>query len=221
MAVRIGSLPDSAMIATRVGSMRRVVCASPKLLAGHGIPKAPEDVAGLPCVNFEFLSPASSWPFRSNDAKGTTDVPIRPRLSVTTAEAAIWAASEGVGATRVLHYQCADAVARITDDHPGGVQGSAASGSPAAAGRGALPTETRNFLSSLPTASGRGSLRFHDPKAAVGCLQDLASVSANLRCVATSVRPRPVSVSKMCVGNRPESRVNRTSLRAATATSSV
>ena len=110
IAVRIGSLPDSTMIATRVGSMRTVVCASPKLLARHGMPKSPEEIAGLPCVNFEFLSPTSSWLFRLKGPKGTTDVPIRPRLSVTTAEAAVWASSEGVGATRVLHYQCADAV---------------------------------------------------------------------------------------------------------------
>lgn len=110
MAVRIGRLPDSTMIATRVGSMRAVVCASPKLLAGQGVPKSPEDLANLLCVNFEFLSPASVWPFRLKESKGATDVPIRPRLSVTTAEAAVWAASEGVGATRVLHYQCADAV---------------------------------------------------------------------------------------------------------------
>jgi DNA-binding transcriptional LysR family regulator len=110
MAVRIGSLPDSSMIATRVGSMRRVVCASPKLLASQGVPKSPQDLAGLPCVNFEFLSPPSAWPFRLKSDKGTTEVQIRPRLSVTTAEAAVWAACEGVGATRVLHYQCADAL---------------------------------------------------------------------------------------------------------------
>ena len=100
MAVRIGPLPDSTMIATRVGSMRTVVCASPKLLAEQGVPKSPEDLAGLPCVNFELLSPASAWPY----------MPIRPRLSVTTAEAAVWAAAQGLGVTRVLHYQCADAI---------------------------------------------------------------------------------------------------------------
>jgi DNA-binding transcriptional LysR family regulator len=110
MAVRIGPLPDSTMIATRVGLMRTVVCASPKLLAGHGVPKSPEDLAGLPCVNFEFLWPASAWPFRLKGTGGTTDVPIRPCLSVTTAEAAVWAAAQGLGVTRVLHYQCADAI---------------------------------------------------------------------------------------------------------------
>ena len=100
MAVRIGPLPDSTMIGTRVGLMRTVVCASPKLLAEQGVPKSPEDLAGLPCVNFERLSPASAWPY----------MPIRPRLSVTTAEAAVWAAAQGLGVTRVLHYQCADAI---------------------------------------------------------------------------------------------------------------
>jgi len=110
VAVRIGRLPDSTMIATRVGSMRTVVCASPKLLAARGIPKTPDDLADLPCVNFEFMAPASAWPFRAANGKNLIDIPIRPRLSVTTAEAAVWAASEGVGTTRVLHYQCAEAL---------------------------------------------------------------------------------------------------------------
>lgn len=110
MAVRIGPLPDSGLVAVRVGSMRTVVCVSPKLLAEYGALERPEDLAALPCVNFEFLSPVSAWPFRSKGAKAATGVPIRPRLSVSTAEASVWAASEGVGATRVLHYQCADAL---------------------------------------------------------------------------------------------------------------
>ena len=110
MAVRFGPLPDSNMIATRVGSMRTVVSASAKLLAGHGTPKKPDDLAALPCVNFDFLSPNPTWPFRFSEAKRRMDLSIRPRLSVSTAEAAVWAAIQGVGVTRVLHYQCADAV---------------------------------------------------------------------------------------------------------------
>jgi DNA-binding transcriptional LysR family regulator len=147
MAVRIGRLPDSSMVATRIGSMRTVVCASPKLLAAHGVPRVPEDLAILPSVNFDFLSPASVWPFTQKDTKGTIDVPIRPRLSVSTAEAAVWAAVHGVGATRVLHYQCADAVGdgslRIILAHfeigplPVHLMH---------AGRGALPSKMRVFL---------------------------------------------------------------------------
>src|SRR5271165_6024244 len=70
MAARIGPLPDSSMVATRVGSMRTVVCASPKLVAGHGVPKKPEDLGTLPNVNFDFLTPASTWSFRLKDGKG-------------------------------------------------------------------------------------------------------------------------------------------------------
>jgi DNA-binding transcriptional LysR family regulator len=147
MAVRIGPLPDSSIVAVRVGSMRTVVCASPKLLAEQGAPKKPDDLATLPCVNFEFLSPGSTWPFRLKDAKGATDMLIRPRLSVSTAEAAVWAASEGVGATRVLHYQCADALRdgslRIIladfEVEPLPVH-------LLHAGRGALPSKMRAFL---------------------------------------------------------------------------
>lgn len=114
LAARIGALPDSSMIATRVGSMRTVVCASPELLARHGAPKAPSDLAAMPCVSFDFPSQNLAWPFQSKNAKTRAktriDVPIRPRLIVSTAEAAVWAAARGVGVTRVLHYQCAEAV---------------------------------------------------------------------------------------------------------------
>jgi len=110
MAVRIGRLSDSSMIATRVGAMRTVVCASPALLAAHGAPRTPEQMTRFPCVSFDFLTPTSSWAFRLKDANSEVDIPISPRLSVTTAEAAVWAAAQDVGATRVLHYQCVDAV---------------------------------------------------------------------------------------------------------------
>lgn len=109
-AVRIGPLPDSRMVATRVGSMRIVVCANAKLLARHGVPQSPERLATLPCVNFEPLSPNSTWSFRRKGAKEMLEVPIQPRLSVSTADAAVAAAIQGAGATRVLHYQCADAL---------------------------------------------------------------------------------------------------------------
>jgi DNA-binding transcriptional LysR family regulator len=107
MAVRIGQLRDSTMVASRVGSMRTVVCGAPKLLAKHGEPKSPEDLSNLPCVSFEPISPLSAWSFRAKTEKRTLHVPIHARLVVTTAEAAVCAALQGVGLTRVLHYQCA------------------------------------------------------------------------------------------------------------------
>lgn len=110
MAVRIGALPDSSMVASSVGTMRVVVCASPKLLAEHGEPKSPERVADMPCVSFEAFAPVTAWAFRGKDDKRTMEVPLRARLAVTTADAAVWAAIEAVGITRLLYYQCAGAV---------------------------------------------------------------------------------------------------------------
>ncbi len=147
MAVRIGPLADSSMIATQVGSMRTVVCASPELLSRHGAPKRPRDLASFPCVSFESAAGASSWSFRRPGGGGTLEVAVTPRLTVTTAEAAVWAASHGVGATRVLLYQCADAVQSgalrilLTDYEP----------SPLPihlihAARGLMPLKIRSFL---------------------------------------------------------------------------
>jgi DNA-binding transcriptional LysR family regulator len=111
MAVRIGNLPDSAMVATRVGSVRRVVCGSPDLFAARGVPKEPADLLNLPCIGVEVLTPAAGWQFRKAGVAGTIDVAIVPRLSVTTTDAAAEAAIRGVGVTRLLHYQVAQAVA--------------------------------------------------------------------------------------------------------------
>jgi DNA-binding transcriptional LysR family regulator len=110
IAARIGALPDSGMVATRLGAMRTVACARPKLLAAHAIPMSPQDIAGLPCVNFDFRSRASTWRFRLKDSKEIIEIPVQSRLSLSTAEAAIWAAIQSIGIVRVLLYQCADAL---------------------------------------------------------------------------------------------------------------
>ena len=109
MAVRIGKLPDSGMIATRVGSMRRVVCGSPKLLKGQ-IPQAPEEVTRMPCVGtIGVQTLASGWRFRHPGTGADIEVPIFPRLA-TSAEAAVDAALRGVGLACLRHYQVVDAV---------------------------------------------------------------------------------------------------------------
>jgi DNA-binding transcriptional LysR family regulator len=109
MAVRIGALPDSSMVATRIGSMRTVVCASPALLLEHGEPKHPQALSTYPCITVESPMPSPSWRFR-DAGSGAIDIAMRPRLVVSTPEAAVDAAARGVGVTRVLHYQVANAV---------------------------------------------------------------------------------------------------------------
>lgn len=112
MAVRIGKLPDSSMVATQIGVMRTVTCASPGLLAGHGVPQTPDDLPGLPCVTVDTPMPSPSWRFRHPRSGAVIDVPILPRLSVSTPEAAAQAAVRKVGIVRLLHYQAAEAVER-------------------------------------------------------------------------------------------------------------
>ncbi|MDX8442598.1 LysR family transcriptional regulator [Mesorhizobium australafricanum] len=109
LAVRIGELPDSAMVAIRVGSIRRIVCASPAYLAGHGTPTEPRGLAGHNCITFEGLAAPAAWSFVTGKSEAT--VPVRSRLQVNTAEAAIDAAIAGLGLTKVLSYQ-ADAAVR-------------------------------------------------------------------------------------------------------------
>jgi DNA-binding transcriptional LysR family regulator len=111
VAVRIGTLPDSTMMTTRLGAVRRVVCASPAYLDRVGVPAAPEDLAAIACITFEGLTPADAWSFTKAGSPTERMVPIRSPLTVNTAEAAIDAAIAGVGATRVLSYQVARAVA--------------------------------------------------------------------------------------------------------------
>jgi DNA-binding transcriptional LysR family regulator len=108
LALRIGELPDSNLIATRVGEIRRVICASPAYLAQRGVPQSPAELVAHDCVTFEGLSSPKTWSF--NAPGFAASVPIHSRLVVNTAEAAIDGAVAGVGITRVLSYQIAASI---------------------------------------------------------------------------------------------------------------
>ena len=109
VAVRIGPLPDSGLKALRVGRVRRMLCASPDYLARHGVPKHPSDLAGHAVIGTTNLSPRAGWRF------GVTEEPtlvrMKPRLTVTSNDGAIAAASGGLGIARLLSYQVADELA--------------------------------------------------------------------------------------------------------------
>jgi DNA-binding transcriptional LysR family regulator len=103
VAVRVGRLRDSSLVATRVGSLRVVVVASKKLLRKHGEPKAPDDLRGYPCVVFD--SPGlSPWRFRHPDTREISTIAEVPRLLVSSPDAAVDAAIDGIGATLVLEH---------------------------------------------------------------------------------------------------------------------
>jgi DNA-binding transcriptional LysR family regulator len=103
VAVRIGALPSSSLRAIRVGSVRRVVCASPRYLEQHGTPSAPADLSSHTLLGFVGISEHRLWTFRVNGKLEAFEV--QPRLTVNTADVAIAAAVQHRGLTRVLSYQ--------------------------------------------------------------------------------------------------------------------
>lgn len=135
MAVRIGELPDSSLVATRVGSMRTVYCGSPHLVGGRKMPRTPDELKCFPFVGVD--STMSIAP----------GVGVAPRLTVSTAEAACDAAMRGVGIARLLHYQVAEAVAAgklrilLADQEPAPLPIHLVH-----AARGHLPLKMRSFI---------------------------------------------------------------------------
>ena len=108
VALRIGPLPDSSLIATRLGTVRHVICASPDYLAANGAPSTPDDLARHRVVSFQSVSVLSSWVFDSDGTEITAS--FRSRLSVNTIDAAIDAGLAGAGLVRAVSYQVVDHV---------------------------------------------------------------------------------------------------------------
>lgn len=73
LAVRIGALADSTLVARKLGTTRAVVCASPQYLAEHGEPDTPEDLASHDCLIYSYLSTANVWRFTASDGR---EIPV-------------------------------------------------------------------------------------------------------------------------------------------------
>ncbi|WP_027582100.1 LysR family transcriptional regulator [Bradyrhizobium sp. Ai1a-2] len=105
LAVRIGHLPDSTLVARHVGEMRRVVVASKEYLNARGEPKRPSDISAHDTIQFGAMSAAPDWRFVDDGHE--VRVSPSPRFSSNSADAAIQYAEAGGGLTRVLAYQAA------------------------------------------------------------------------------------------------------------------
>lgn len=108
VAIRIGELRDSSMIATRVGSIRNVVCASPGYFAARGRPQKPQDLTEHSCITIDRAASLRGWKF--TDGAAEVVVPVNSKIDVSSSEAAIMAAIAGVGITRVMSYKMQDAL---------------------------------------------------------------------------------------------------------------
>jgi DNA-binding transcriptional LysR family regulator len=108
LAVRIGHLPDSTLVARHVGEMRRIVVASNSYLKRHGEPKTPKTIASHETIQFGATAASLDWRFVEDGRE--IRVTCTPRFVTNSADAAIQYAEQGGGLTRVLAYQAADAI---------------------------------------------------------------------------------------------------------------
>lgn len=108
VGVRIGELSDSSMQALRVGTIRMVLCASPEYLKNSGVPQLPRELIQHTLLASSAGDLGKDWKFYDGGREQV--VRINPRMTVSTNDAAIEAAKAGLGITRLLSYQVADAL---------------------------------------------------------------------------------------------------------------
>ncbi len=82
LAIRVGHLDDSSLIARKIATNSSLVCASPAYLEEYGIPLHPNELAGHNCLSFRSRPDKNHWSFQTSD--GSLDVPILGRLNVNS-----------------------------------------------------------------------------------------------------------------------------------------
>lgn len=105
VAVRIGVLPDSSYQAVGVGQVRQLVCAAPAYLKKRGVPRVPEDLKKHDLIAAAAVTQSTEWRFEHQGK--SLGVRVQPRMVSTSNGAAIAAALDGFGLTRVISYMAA------------------------------------------------------------------------------------------------------------------
>eukprot|EP01031_Cornospumella_fuschlensis_P005635 gene5635-7007_t len=108
-AIRIGHLPDSGLVARRLGETRRIIVAAPGYLERHGTPHEPRDVTAHHIIRFSAFEGAEEWRLFRDGVEERAS--IAPRLVTNSADAALCAAEREGGLTMVLAYQARAAIA--------------------------------------------------------------------------------------------------------------
>ena len=108
VALRLGALADSSLIAVRVGEIYRVVCATPAYLKSRGTPKSPDDLSDHDCISYPPIQSPTMWRLQREQTEYV--VPVRSRLIVSNLESACDAARAGVGITQAFSYHVTESV---------------------------------------------------------------------------------------------------------------
>lgn len=104
VAISIGELPDSSLVARRIAGMRWIICAAPDYLAEHGTPQSPADLAGHECLNFNKRMPWSTWSFRDSD-HSVQRIPAGGSVTANQGQMLMALARAGVGIARLAEFQ--------------------------------------------------------------------------------------------------------------------
>jgi DNA-binding transcriptional LysR family regulator len=110
LALRVGRLPDSQLVARRLGEIAMVVCASPDYLQRRGVPQAPSELTRHDCLLFSDTPGSAEWRF-TMDGKRGDKIPLAGRLWINSLDALVTAAKDGAGIVRVPSWQVAQDVA--------------------------------------------------------------------------------------------------------------
>lgn len=109
VALRVGRLPDSQLIARKLSDVRMVVCASPEYIERRGLPQTPDELQHHDCLAFSDVPGSAEWHFQS--PSGRKSVRIAGRLWINSLTALVATAKDGAGIVRVPSWQVADDLA--------------------------------------------------------------------------------------------------------------
>lgn len=109
VAIRIGSLRDSSLVATRIGTIERVFCAAPAYLAEQGEPRGPEDLKRHTCLHYSLLSMREEWGVVFGEA--SESIEIRSVFAANNAEVLKECAIQGMGIVMLPEFVARDALA--------------------------------------------------------------------------------------------------------------
>jgi DNA-binding transcriptional LysR family regulator len=108
VALRVGDLADSSLIAVRVGEVCRIACASPAYLKSRGMPGSPDDLSAHDCISYPPIQSSTAWRFKRERIDYV--VPVRSRFVASNLESACDAARAGIGVTVAFSYLVADQI---------------------------------------------------------------------------------------------------------------
>ncbi|HJV53356.1 MAG TPA: LysR family transcriptional regulator [Noviherbaspirillum sp.] len=112
VAIRIGHLRDSSLVAIPLGTTRRIICASPDYLRRAGMPERPADLARHRCLQFRGVTPGVEWEFSDGEAGARpVRVLVKGVLATNQIDIALDACVKGLGCAAFLDYQVREALA--------------------------------------------------------------------------------------------------------------